>query len=269
MDEQMLEQTTPTTETTATEDFDLFDDDIPTETNEEVTEDTTNTTDTQEVQTDTTEKPTTHKVKYNGQEIELSLEELITNAQKGMNYDHVKAERDKFVGKEDAISELEYYANQSGMTVAEYTKSLREAREQSEVDNLIAEGNTEASAKELIRLKNLESKVLAEKAAKDADEAKSAQKKADADKDYNTFLDLYKDVDLKTIPQEVWDNANKLNSLVTAYQQYELTQLKKENEALKTNQSNKEKSVGSVKSDASTDDNDPWAVGFEKARMKG
>ncbi|MBC8529717.1 hypothetical protein H8699_09780 [Christensenellaceae bacterium NSJ-44] len=49
-------------------------------------------------------------VKYNGQEMEMGLEELITNAQKGLNYDHVKGERDalraQLAGGEDGFAAL-------------------------------------------------------------------------------------------------------------------------------------------------------------------
>ncbi|MES1922582.1 hypothetical protein MHBO_004096, partial [Bonamia ostreae] len=54
---------------------------------EEVTE-TTAQTEAEQKQDTTPEEPK-HKVKYNGEEIELSVSDLITNAQKGMNYDHV------------------------------------------------------------------------------------------------------------------------------------------------------------------------------------
>ncbi len=38
--------------------------------------------------------PSSHKIKYNGQDVELSIDELKTHAQKGMNYDKIKAQRD-------------------------------------------------------------------------------------------------------------------------------------------------------------------------------
>ena len=51
-----------------------------------------------------------YTVKYNGQEMEMGLHDLITNAQKGMNYDHVKGERDalraRLAGEEDGFAAL-------------------------------------------------------------------------------------------------------------------------------------------------------------------
>lgn len=48
------------------------------------------------------------KVKYNGQEQELTVDELIANAQKGMNYDHVRGDLEK---ERKTRAELETKAN--------------------------------------------------------------------------------------------------------------------------------------------------------------
>lgn len=63
-------------------------------------------------------------VKYNGEERQISLEEAVVLAQKGMNYDHVVAERDSKYKRE--LDVLERYAAMSGMSRDEYVRRLEE-----------------------------------------------------------------------------------------------------------------------------------------------
>ncbi len=69
-------------------------------------------------------KPSTITVKYNGEEKQISLEEAVVLAQKGMNYDHVVAERDSKYKRE--LDVLERYAAMSGMSRDEYVRRLEE-----------------------------------------------------------------------------------------------------------------------------------------------
>lgn len=66
----------------------MHDDDLREETNLDDREEPLETTE-EEVEQQEEQK---HTVKYNGQEQELSIDELKTLAQKGMNYDHVQSE---------------------------------------------------------------------------------------------------------------------------------------------------------------------------------
>ncbi len=68
--------------------------------------------------------PQTITVKYNGEERQISLEEAVVLAQKGMNYDHVVAERDSKYKRE--LDVLERYAAMSGMSRDEYVRRLEE-----------------------------------------------------------------------------------------------------------------------------------------------
>ena len=62
------------------------------------------------------QKGQTLKVKYNGEEKELTFDEAVILAQKGMNYDKVTAERDTLRNsKEKQI--LEKFAKASGMNI--------------------------------------------------------------------------------------------------------------------------------------------------------
>ena len=64
----------------------------------------------------------TLKIKYNGEEREISLDEARTLAQKGMNYDHVVAERDTKFSRE--LAALDRIAEKNGMTRRQYVEQI-------------------------------------------------------------------------------------------------------------------------------------------------
>lgn len=72
---------------------------------------------------DSKEQQPFYTVKYNGQEYDLPVEELIIHAQKGMNYDKVYAERESLKNAPE-FTLLEGLARESGMTREEYIKFL-------------------------------------------------------------------------------------------------------------------------------------------------
>ena len=74
--------------------------------------------------------------------------------------------------------------------------------------------------------------------------------------DIERFLKVYKDVDPGQIPKEVWDDVRGGETLVSAYGRYENRQLAESNRklqeslnALKQNEKNKQKSIGSAKTE--------------------
>lgn len=77
------------------------------------------------------EESGTLTVKYNGEEKKISLEEAAVLAQKGMNYDHVVAERDSKYKRE--LDVLERYASLSGMSRQEYVNRLEEEARSDEI----------------------------------------------------------------------------------------------------------------------------------------
>lgn len=72
-----------------------------------------------------------HIIKYNGKELEMSLEELKTAAQKGLNYDKVKAQRDALAGEaedDDLTSFLDEYPDMDPESIPQevYEKAEQE-----------------------------------------------------------------------------------------------------------------------------------------------
>lgn len=64
----------------------------------------------------------TLKIKYNGEEREISISEARILAQKGMNYDHVVAERDTKFSRE--LAALDKIAEKNGLTRREYVEQI-------------------------------------------------------------------------------------------------------------------------------------------------
>ena len=76
-------------------------------------------------------------VRYNGKDVELTLDELKTNAQKGLNYDHIKSERDALKGL-NAQGEPGINASNSAANLNE-AKGLADSKEVAQDD---AQGDT-------------------------------------------------------------------------------------------------------------------------------
>lgn len=70
---------------------------------------------------DTEEKSETLRIKYNGEERDITLDEARVLAQKGMNYDHVLAERDTKYKRE--LDFLDRVAAERGLTREQYIAS--------------------------------------------------------------------------------------------------------------------------------------------------
>ncbi len=149
----------------------------------------------------------THTVKYNGELRELTLEELKTAAQKGLNYDKVAAERDR----------------------------LRAAREFGVLDRMAGrEGITREAL--LDRLEQSETVPPAGGRAPSGEDGAAGRLSA--------FRALYPDV--VRLPEEVVADIGRGEDIVVAYQKHEIRELKRELAAQEQNAKNRERSVGSL-----------------------
>lgn len=86
----------------------------------------------------------TFTVKYNGEEKQLTREEMISLAQKGMNYDKVSGQLEQFKNNramQDSYAIIEHYAKANGMEVADYLAELNAQREQAENQRFAEENN--------------------------------------------------------------------------------------------------------------------------------
>lgn len=197
--------------------------------------------------------PDKYKVVFNGQELELTLDELRTHAQKGLNYDHVYDQLQR-LKKSPAIDLFEQYAKRNGMNVDEYAEYLQRLENQQRVNAMAQEGIPETAAQRILELEERESA----RTAREAEE----QKRAAMQKQYMDFLREYPDLAVSDIPQEVWERVEKGMELTAAYALYENKTLKTKVKQQEQNEVNRKKAVGPIKSENADGNTDAFLQGL-------
>lgn len=208
-------------------------------------------------------------LKYNKETKQYTKQQVTELAQKGLNYDHVTEQRDrlqqenadlaKFKDEYSSVFEtLESMAEAAGKKLPEFLTSIR-------MNMLVAQGVSQETARERILREDAERR-LQSSAAEENRKSKAEERQRE---DIRRFQEKYKDVDPKTIPQEVWQAVGKGELLVDAYGDYQRRelerQLKEANEKLAIrakNESNKQKSLGSLQSTKQETGKDPFLEGF-------
>ena len=212
-------------------------------------------------------------LKYNKETKQYTRQQDTELAQKGLNYDHVTEQRDrlqqeiadltKFRDENSAILDtLRAAAEASGKSVPEYLTSIR-------TNLLVAQGISPETARERILREDAEQRLHSQQKAEEA----AASSKRDAEQrqkdDIARFQKKYKDVDPKTIPQEVWEAVRGGELLTDAYGDYQRRELERQlreaNEKLAIrakNESNRQKSLGSLQSTKQETGKDPFLEGF-------
>ena len=212
-------------------------------------------------------------LKYNKETKQYTRQQVTELAQKGLNYDRVTEQRDrlqqenadlaKFHDENSAILDtLRAAAEASGKSVPEYLTSIR-------TNLLVAQGISPETARERILREDAEQRLHSQQKAEEA----AASSKRDTEQrqkdDIARFQKKYKDVDPKSIPQEVWDAVRGGELLTDAYGDYQRRELERQlreaNEKLAIrakNESNKQKSLGSLQSTKQETGKDPFLEGF-------
>lgn len=199
-----------------------------------------------------------YNLKFLGEERKVSFDEMREYAEKGMNYDHVKEERDALREKTKNIEELEAastflkeLAESGGTSVEELMESTR-AR-------LLVQ-KAEAEGKELSE-EDARAQVRAKNTKPDTPPVMSAEeKRQDA---IQRFIQLYPGIKSESIPQSVWDEAERLGDLIGPYQKYESQKLRDEIATLKQNNKNRERSTGSRRTVGATTPKDAFEEGWD------
>lgn len=191
------------------------------------------------------------KIKYNKEEVNVeSIEDLIENYQKGLNYDKKLQELENLQN-----SKLEKYAKtkaeELGITVDEYMDQVEayereqeRAKERERIEEMISNGVPEETAKEVIaagqmrkKYQQMENELKRREEELNKEEAKK--------KEYQKFLDTFSDVDPDKIPKEVFADAEN-SSLSEAYMKWRMKELENQLNIAKTNEKNKKTAVGGV-----------------------
>mgnify|MGYP004687120839 FL=1 len=208
-------------------------------------------------------------LKFNKEIRKVNRQEVTELAQKGLNHDRILEQRDhlqqenaellKFKQDNEAIiGLLDAAAQKSGTDRNTFLQSVRE-------NAYVSQGLSRDAAHERVLREDAEQRLSrTEKADAEKQQAQHGQELAQQ-QDIERFLKLYKNVDPNTIPKEVWDDVRNGETLVSAYGRYENRQLAESNRklqeslnALKQNEKNKQKSIGSAKTEGKETAKDPF-----------
>lgn len=195
----------------------------------------------------------TFDLKYMGEIKTVGREEVVTLAQKGLNYDRILGERDTAKAEVTRLQEYESFlqelAGPDNLSIEDLIDSTRaEVLAQKE-------GIDPAVALQRIKLDRDKRAFEAQKSKEQADQRAKRAEEERQQEDFKRFVQAYPGVKAQDIPAEVWEKVRGGVPLVTAYAQHENKQLREENEALKAkvetaeqNKKNKERSTGSQSS---------------------
>lgn len=180
---------------------------------------------------------------------QVTREELIAMAQKGWDYDTVRAERDRLRAyrqeADPAMEMVKAYAQRSGMSIPDYLDYCRK-------QELMHGGMDERTADQTLRLEKQQAALRARQVGMDGkgrqqsvlERAKEQQ--AQRRQDMERFLRVYPGVKAETIPKEVWQKVVEGTPLVSAYAMAENERLKAELAAERQNTANRQRTPGAL-----------------------
>lgn len=170
------------------------------------------------------------KLKYLGQEIEVTKDEMIVLAQKGKDYDRIRTRADELSSalrqNSAYMSFLDALARKSGMDVDAFVEKTRSA--------ILSDNDS------LLQSPHINMTMSAEHEKRVYQERRNHE--------ISEFLAEYKDIDPAMIPEDVWENVREGRPLLSAYQSHENKLLKAQIEAEKKNLENRSRSAGSRQS---------------------
>lgn len=217
------------------------------DTTEPTTEEVSTPTETNEEDYSKLLEKLSGKIKYMDQDVKIeSVDDLIKNYQKGLDYDR-KTEKLNEIENSEELTYLKEKAKESGMTTKDYIKAIKDyeveqakKQEETELQEMIESGVAEHIARKVIETNRI-AKELQQEKAKIAEEKRIVEENKKKEAENEEFLNAFPNVDIKSIPAEVFKDAEKSN-LLTAYTKYQNQQLLKEIELLKQNKKNEDSS---------------------------
>lgn len=275
-----MDENNSAVETEELDDIDYFegwDDDPEPEAAEEVEKETEPAEEVQDQPTEGTEdkeeetaepEVRSWKLKHNGEEVDADEAKMVELAQKGLDYDRVRGERDTFKSEHPKYADYEKFLQEMAESAGTDVPGLMESvRVSLLVKKAQAEGKTlsEAAAIQQVRREALA------KTTPKAEEPAPQKTPSEEDKRRETikaFVNSHPTVKADDIPRDVLQEGLASGDLSGAYDRWEIKQLKeklgnfqKELETAKQNQKNKERSTGSKRTSSSVA-TDPWFDGW-------
>lgn len=216
------------------------------------------------------------KIVFRGEERDLTYDEAVALAQKGMHYEGVRQERDDLKAArnqtDSSLREVEKWAQQAGMELPEYIQYLQTTRRSQAVEREIT-----AIRQKYPDIPEEAAKEMAETRIKDMDEKEQQvvqQRKSEAEraqqKPWDDFIRAYPHMDaFEKIPAEVVADINDGATPIEAMLRYEKKDLQKQITDLQTkigqleqNKKNKETALPAAGGSRDTEAEDPFLAGM-------
>lgn len=185
-------------------------------------------------------------------EKQCSLDEVLVYANKGMDYDGMRHDRDRL---RDFLKEMAAPLNLSVEELIDNTRARMLIQQKKEAGEELSEMEALTIIQRNRAEKQAEAQATDEKAASEAAKAQMIR----------AFVNEFPDVKATDIPADVWAECSRTGDLAGAYRKYadglkdkEIARLSKENETLKQNQKNKDRSTGPRRSAGAATPKDPF-----------
>ncbi len=204
------------------------------------------------------------RVKFNGEEKDITLSEARTLAQKGMNYDHIVEERDR---NKNAFDFLVEQAKSKGMTVEDYIAGERANAVNQRIDEkmkVLRERDDDASDETLRDLAKFE--LAEEDAKKKKEEAEASEiEKNNEIEGWNKLFKAHPELIEKDGQTKITDEVFKLvregHSPTEAYYKTRVRELEEKSKIAESEEKAKNKSIGSLRGEQTTEE-DSFLDGF-------
>lgn len=185
-------------------------------------------------------------------EKQCSIDEVLVYANKGMDYDGMRQDRDRL---RDFLKEMAAPLNLSVEELIDNTRARMLIQQKKEAGEELSEMEALTIIQRNRAEKQAEAQASDEKAASEAAKAQMIR----------AFVNEFPDVKATDIPADVWAECSRTGDLAGAYRKYadglkdsEIKRLTKENETLKQNQKNKDRSTGPRRSAGAATPKDPF-----------
>lgn len=203
-----------------------------------------------------------------GQAVSANEADMVTLAQKGLDYDRIRGEYDEARPVMDLFRD---YAKKAGVTVPEYLARIRAQAKQ-------AEGMSQEEARRVVDLEDREAVVAQQEEARRRQE-EMVRREADLRQSYDErmrrdlqeFRDVFPEAakDPASIPKEVWEAVRNGRTLVAAYAKYQEAQMAAESARRaaveEKNRQNAALAVGSMRSAGeNAGGKDPFLEGWDE-----
>lgn len=218
------------------------------------------------------DKEPTIRVKINGEEKDIPLAEAANLAEKGMDYDKLAKEHDALKNSEE-IRVLDAWAQQNGMTRAEFIKVLAAQREEALIQSVLEEVQGEYPQIPEEAALEIAKKRAGEKRMQNEENANRTQAALEAEKlkPWQEFIERYPFIkDVKDLPERVITDMAGGTPPIEAMQRHELKELKKQFAELEKKQAaevknsdNRRTSTGSAASKGAQTSPDAFFAGFD------